>query len=93
MFKDNEDYDLFSHISEQLGMENVDDKWLSKKDGDIKRLEKNYFVLGNILKVEQIGLFLIVLEKTRKGQPVFPTYKFTHEQFARILNIIVKYND
>ena len=82
------DYDLFSHfVREQLGMENIDDKWLSKKDGDMKRLGKELLCSWkhsqggtNRIKPDCFG------EKTRKGQPVFPTYKFTHEQFARILN-------
>ena len=59
-------------------MENIDDKWLSKKDGDMKRLGKELLCSWkhsqggtNRIKPDCFG------EKTRKGQPVFPTYKFT----------------
>jgi hypothetical protein len=82
------DYDDFAeYVDTTLSSENIEDRHLKKKDGDIIRLRRD---LISSWKHQQGGTNKIIPncfgEKTRQGKPVFPTYKFSHEQFSRILN-------
>lgn len=82
-----DDYDQFAeYVDNILSSENIEDRYLKKKDGDIIRLRRDLILSWkhkqggtNDLKPNCLG------EKTKKGLPVFPRYKLTHEQFARIL--------
>jgi hypothetical protein len=82
------DYDKFAeYVDNILSSETIEQRHLKKVNGDIIRLRRD---LISSWRHSQGGTTKIYPhcfgEKTRKGKPVFPTYKLMNEQFARILN-------